>query len=498
MIQRKVLLVDDSAEDRATYKRWLQRNPEVNYLVEEADTGSGGLAACQTFHPDCVLLDYHLPDVDGLQFLDQLTERLKLQAPAVVMMTGTGHEAVAVEAMKRGAQDYLRKDVLTIESLDRAVTNAVEKTALRRTLHEQEERLRLALEGARLGSWDWNIHTDAVTTVGDFSGVFSSDMSAHPETFQAFLQRIHPEDRTLVQNVFTQAITAKTGYQGEFRIVGADGAVRWVESRGQVFYDSNGAAVRIAGIAMDITARKQANAEREQLLAELQRVNTELQQFAYIVSHDLNEPLRAINNYAQLVVRKIGGHLDETTTEYLGFITDGAKRMQEMLTDLLAYTRVGGPASACSAVDCDALLGRVLTQLQMVIQEARAEVTHAPLPTVQGDATRLGQVFQNLIGNALKFHGPNPPRIHVSAQRHAGQWRFTVQDNGIGVDPSQATRLFKVFQRLHTRSEYPGTGIGLAICRKIVEQHGGRIGVESQPGQGATFWFTLAATEERK
>jgi signal transduction histidine kinase len=472
MTQRKILLVDDSAEDRATYKRWLQRNSDINYFVEEADTGSSGLAVCQTVQPDCILLDYRLPDVDGVQFLDHLTERLGLQAPAVVMMTGTGHEAVAVEALKRGAQDYLRKDVVTIESLGRAITNAVEKVTLQRTLHEQEERLRLALEGARLGSWDWDVRTDTVTTAGDFSGVFSADLDMHPKTFHAFLERVHPEDRALVQDVFTRTITTKTGYQGEFRIVGADGAIRWVESRGQVFYDSNGAAVRIAGIAMDITARKQ------------------------VVSHDLSEPLRTISSFLGLLTSRTEGVLDGEAKEFVNFAVEGAARMQQMLADLLAYTRAGGPAPEFTAVDCEALLTQVLGDLRMAITDSQATITHDPLPTVQGDATRLGQVFQNLIGNALKFRGPDPPRIHVSAQRYTGQWRFIVRDNGIGIDLAQVGRLFQVFQRLHTRSEYPGTGIGLAICRRLVEQHGGRIGVESQPGQGATFWFTLAATEE--
>jgi light-regulated signal transduction histidine kinase (bacteriophytochrome) len=183
--------------------------------------------------------------------------------------------------------------------------------------------------------------------------------------------------------------------------------------------------------------------------------------------------------------------------EYIDFAVDGARRMQQMITDLLAYTRAGGEVEQFTSVDCDALLARVLADLQIIITESDATITYDSLPIVLGDATRLGQVLQNLIGNALKFHGQEPPRIHISAQRKTQHWQFCVRDNGIGIDPAQTKRLFQVFQRLHARTEYPGTGIGLAICRKIVEQHGGQIWVESTVRNGASFFFTLKAEQQR-
>ncbi|HEV8713491.1 MAG TPA: ATP-binding protein, partial [Candidatus Binatia bacterium] len=244
--------------------------------------------------------------------------------------------------------------------------------------------------------------------------------------------------------------------------------------------------------------RKRAEETLMQRTAELQHANEELQQFAYIVSHDLNEPLRTVANYVQMLAKRYQGKLDADADEYIAFAVDGTKRMQALIQDLLAYTHVGGKAQEFTAVDCEAVLRHTLGDLRIAIEENGAAVTHDPLPTVRGDAGQLGIVFQNLIGNALKFRGTAPPRIHIAARQDGGQWIFSVRDNGIGIDLRQAEQIFQVFQRLHTRSEYPGTGIGLAICKKIVERHGGRIWVESAPGQGATFFFTLPAPVQNR
>jgi light-regulated signal transduction histidine kinase (bacteriophytochrome) len=225
--------------------------------------------------------------------------------------------------------------------------------------------------------------------------------------------------------------------------------------------------------------------------AELQRSNAELEQCASIASHDLQAPLSQVIGYINLLAKRYQDKLDANANEFLNFAVDGATRMQQLIQDLLTYSHVGHGGQACAPVNCEDILARALQNLQLAIKESDAVVTHDPLPTVPADATQLLQVFQNLLGNALKFRGDQPPTIHIGVERCNSAWRFAVCDNGIGIEPQYVERIFEIFQRLHTRREYPGTGIGLALCKKIVERPGGRIWVESQPGRGATFYFTL-------
>ena len=221
------------------------------------------------------------------------------------------------------------------------------------------------------------------------------------------------------------------------------------------------------------------------------RSNADLEQFAYVASHDLQEPLRMISSYSGLLSQRYKDKLDTDAADFLGYITDGASRMQRLIQDLLAYSRAGSEDSDLVLVDCEEVLARVGSNLRLTIQESNAEVSHDPLPSVHGNFTQLCQLFQNLIGNAVKFRGDQPPQIHVGVESQGDHWLFSVRDNGIGISLQYKERIFTIFQRLHTKEEYPGTGIGLAICKKIVEKHGGNIYVESETGKGSTFYFTL-------
>jgi PAS domain S-box-containing protein len=228
---------------------------------------------------------------------------------------------------------------------------------------------------------------------------------------------------------------------------------------------------------------------------ELARSNDELQQFAYVASHDLQEPLRMISSYTQLIDRRYGDRLDSDAKEFMEFIVDGATRMKQLIEDLLAYSRIGTRGKEFQPTDCDAALRKALTNLRAAIEQSGAVITSDPLPTVDADDTQLAQLLQNLIGNAIKFRGADAPSIHVSVEEQDKAWRFGVKDNGIGIDPQYFERIFMMFQRLHSKADYPGTGIGLAICKKVIDRHGGRIWVESQAGRGSTFYFTLPKKE---
>jgi len=246
-------------------------------------------------------------------------------------------------------------------------------------------------------------------------------------------------------------------------------------------------------LVKEIAERKLAMAALATKDEELQRSNAELEQFAYVASHDLQEPLRMVGSYTQLLARRYQGKLDADADEFIAFAVDGVTRMQGLINDLLQYSRVGTRGRTPEPTDSGTVLDRALLNLKLAIEDNRASVTSDPLPVVLADDRQLEQLFQNLIGNAVKYHGDEPPRVHISAQRSDGTWTFAVKDNGIGIEPQYYGRIFQIFQRLHTRQEYSGTGIGLAVCKKIVERHGGRIWVESEPGKGSTFMFTLPA-----
>jgi signal transduction histidine kinase len=237
--------------------------------------------------------------------------------------------------------------------------------------------------------------------------------------------------------------------------------------------------------------RHQVEEDLARKVDELARSNADLEQFAYVASHDLQEPLRMVAAYTQLLAERYRGKLDENADKFLGYASEGALRMQVLIHDLLAFSRVGRNRAASASVDCNAVMEEVLRSLASAIQESGAVVTHAELPAAWADRTQLAQVFQNLIQNAIKFRRKEPPVVSVQAEKIDRHWLFSVSDNGIGIAPEHAENVFVVFQRLHARTEYPGNGIGLAICKKIVEFYGGKIWVESQAGSGSAFKFTM-------
>jgi light-regulated signal transduction histidine kinase (bacteriophytochrome) len=284
----------------------------------------------------------------------------------------------------------------------------------------------------------------------------------------------------------------------EFQSHRKDGTFVWVSMNAQAVRGEDGGILFIEGSAQDITDRKRAEEEVREKSEELARSNKELEQFAYVASHDLQEPLRMVTSYVQLLAKRYQGKLDRDANEFIEFAVDGAIWMHRLINDLLAYSRVGTQGKALAPTDSEIVFGEVLSNLRVAIEEKGATVIHEPLPKVMADDVQLGQLFQNLVGNAIKFHQEEAPQVHVSAHQSNGEWVFSVRDNGIGIDPKFKELIFVIFQRLHGKGEYPGTGIGLAVCKKIVERHGGRIWVESEPGRGAAFYFTIPPIQEKR
>jgi PAS domain S-box-containing protein len=302
----------------------------------------------------------------------------------------------------------------------------------------------------------------------------------------------HPQDRDLTDAQRSQAHAGGTqSVRFEKRYLRKDGSTVWVSLGIAVVRGEDGAPLYEIAMFDDVTERKQAEAALREAHEELKRSNAELEQFAYVASHDLQEPLRMVSSYTQLLGRRYGDRFDADAGEFMGYIVDGAARMKQLIEDLLAYSRVGTKGKDFRPVELDRPLRRALGNLKAALDESGAAVTHDPLPALPGDELQLTQLFQNLLANALKFRSAAAPRIRVEVSEKDKFFEIAVRDNGIGIEPQYFERIFMVFQRLHNKGEYPGTGIGLAICKKVVERHGGQIRVESQPGEGSAFIFTL-------
>jgi signal transduction histidine kinase len=284
----------------------------------------------------------------------------------------------------------------------------------------------------------------------------------------------------------------------ELEVVLPSGKRWFAEASGSPIYDQQGNVIGGVAMTVDITERRRYEQQLKQLTEELRRSNADLQQFAYVASHDLREPLRAITGFMDLLHRRFKDVLDEKANEYIDYAASGAKRMDELLTGLLQYSRVQTQDKPRATVPAQAALNAALENLRADIDESNAAISSDPLPSVNVDGMQFMQLLQNLLHNAIKFRSDQRPQIHVGCAKHEDGWMFSVRDNGIGIKPQYYERIFAIFQRLHPRDKYAGTGVGLSICKRIVDNLGGRIWVESQPGKGSTFYFTVPQTHATK
>jgi PAS domain S-box-containing protein len=382
-----------------------------------------------------------------------------------------------------------KSDAGEVKGIFAAARDVTERKRAEQALQESEDAFRMLAELVPQLVW--------ISTRDDLGIYFNqrwvdyTGLTLEESNGKGWYTAFHLDGKQPALDAWNGVVAIGNTYRFESRLRARDGHDRWFLTSRVPLTDGAGRVLKWFGTCTDIEDLKRSEEALRKITADLARSNTDLEQFAYVASHDLQEPLRMVASFTQLLGERYKGKLDADADEFIGFAVDGAHRMQALVNDLLSYSRVGTRGKELAAVDLEQVLQLVLTNLQVTLEESGGQVTHDPLPTVLGDETQLWQVLQNLVGNALKFHGSEPPRVHVSAQEIEGEWRFSVRDNGIGIEPQFAKRVFLVFQRLHSRAEYPGTGLGLAIAKKIVERHDGRIWMESEPGKGSTFYFSL-------
>jgi len=372
------------------------------------------------------------------------------------------------------------------------ITDITERKETEEALKKSEQSLAKAQHIAHIGSWEWDTKTGDIDWSNELYSIYGVDPNTFTPSLSSFAHYVHPDDEEFVNQHVDQLLSEGKSHNFDFRIVLDDGSIRVINTLAEVAeFDKNGKPNVIVGINQDITVRKEIELKLNENIKKLAQSNNELEQFAYITSHDLREPLRMITSFLQLLKRRYKDQLDQDANEFIEFAVDGAKRLDAMTNDLLQYSKITRKKRDITPVNFENVLEESMINLKVPIEESNAVITHDPLPTIYGDEPLKVQLFQNLIGNAIKYRSQETPKIHISAKKEKNQYLFSIKDNGIGMSPDHLEQIFTIFKRLHTHDEYEGTGIGLAIAQKIVQIQGGKIWVESELGKGTTFYFTI-------
>jgi PAS domain S-box-containing protein len=496
----QVLIVEDSPTQAQMLNISLRR---LSIGAERVGTLNDALIRFQQPNFDVVLLDLSLPDSSGLNTFQKLHAQNRLVP--IVVLTGLDDQTIALQAVKEGAQDYLIKGRASEDSIVRCLRYAVERARAELALIESEKRTRLIIENS-LDAFmavdengiiiDWNLQAEKLFGYAreEVLGKYAGEL-IRPGSFR---RNIMPDFKQLINDRSKDILNRRTqGYA-----LGKNGGEFIIEFG--IFAVKDGSKETYCGFINDITERKELERKRRQInqeleqrveerTADLTRSNEELHQFAKIASHDLQEPLRAVQGFANLLNTRYRAKLDNDAGDFIDFILDGTARMQQLIQAVLEHSSIHSSREQIPLNSVNSALQEAIANLNQSITESAATVTIGQLPLVPVERPQLIQLFQNLISNGLKYTEGRPPHIVVSAELHVDQWLFSVQDNGIGIDSRYAEKIFDMFARLHGRTKYSGTGMGLAICKKIVTAHGGKIWMESEPGQGSIFFFTLPA-----
>jgi signal transduction histidine kinase len=498
-LAERILLADDNADMREYVTRLLGER----YRVVAVANGEEALEAALADPPDLILSDVMMPTLDGFGLLEKLHAHAVTRTIPVVLLSARAGEESRVEGLGAGADDYLVKPFTARELLARVAAHL----SMRRRRKEAEDALResqatlqsfydsssflmgvIELEGEDIVP----VYCNAATASFFGTDVESIRRQTGPEL------GIPREIDDLWVRHYRQSQTEGQAVEFEYEHSKPEGRF-WLKCCASFLGVGPSSRPRFSFIAEDVTAKKRSDELLQRTNEDLRRACTDLEQFAYSASHDLQEPLRQIAVYSQLLEKKYARQLDGKASQYLDYCIEGAQRMEMLIRDLLAYSQTGSRSDSPSElVNVREVIEMVKKNLATTIEETQADISTSELPVVRGDSVPLFHLFQNLLSNALKYRSEKKPRIRIGASRDGGFWRFTVEDNGIGIAKEFYGQVFGIFKRLHGRAEYPGTGIGLAICQKIVEKHGGKIWVESELGQGSTFFFTLPGALNEK
>lgn len=491
-----ILLIENCSEDADITTAYLTKH---GFTVLRAAVPGDVRALLTGCSIDVILLDPSMPFCSGLDAYWKVRE---LSSSPIVILTRLNDASLAVAAIKNGAQDYLIKGVVSPQSVIRCLIYAVERSAVEMVLRKEHCRLRTILDN----SYDAIISTNADWRISDWNsraertfGWRREDVLGQP------LVTIIPDhlQKQLVGSIesyFMEGQGSARRATRELLGIHKDGH-RFPIEIGMFRVQADSDYV-FCVFVRDITEQRKSNDELEKLVQqrtkELTESNEQLRQFAKVASHDLQEPLRAVEGFANLLAERTKGKLEKDPTEFLEYIIDGTKRMRELVRSILVHSQVVSDENVRTITNCNSVIEEVLAGLASSISDSGAKLDVAELPSVPVEREQMVQLFSNLISNAIKYRGAEPPHIALNAQRMADKWLFSVSDNGIGIDPVYADKIFDMFTRLHGKGTYPGTGIGLAICKKIASSHGGTIWVEAKPGQGAVFLFTLPAVSTQR
>ncbi|KIL96833.1 Phytochrome two-component sensor histidine kinase Cyanobacterial phytochrome B [Paramagnetospirillum magnetotacticum MS-1] len=504
----KILIVDDTRANLLALRKILNK---LHVEVIEAVSGNEALIHCLEHDFALALLDVNMPGMDGYELAELMRGEPRTAQVPIIFVTAAysddihrnrGYDVGAVEYLQKPIDDFILRSKVRVFIdlfLSRRALEAelARTTAMSQVLRESEARLHHAVSEAPIPIM---IHAED-GTVTLLSRVWSELTGYGPEdipTIQDWTRRAYGE-RSEENLARIQASYGMSGprAEGEREVITASGEVRVWDLRSAPIEALPDGRRLVISMAIDVTDRYHVQEELAGKTTELERSNADLEQFAYVASHDLREPLRMVNSFLGLLDKKFGSTLPDDAREYIAYAKDGAKRMDSLILDLLEYSRIGRKAVPDQAIDLKPTLDTALSNLALAVEESGATInTPDTMPKLCVDSGEFVRLFQNLIGNALKYRSPDrAPVVSITAEFKGNAWEFRIADNGIGIEPQYFDRVFQIFQRLHARTETSGTGIGLAICKRVVSRHRGRIWVESVPGEGSTFCFTIPAVK---